>query len=246
MREIKKQGNGGYHLNQANQTPPKTTTQATSRWSRFNHKPEVMKYLLDEQYHLCCYSELDANAYGIGFHIEHVENKSQNPGRTFDYSNLAASAIDAQRIGVLKGRQQAAGVPTDLFGGHAPGKQGAVDIQRFVSPHQPDCSRFFSYLSDGRIVPKENLNEWDSERAQYTIDVLNLNSQFLQSERKQWWDELSELFNEHLDNEMDLHSLAKVDLSPVSGKLKSFFSMTRQFFGPIAEDVLRHDQPELL
>ncbi|MCG5517238.1 TIGR02646 family protein [Ectothiorhodospira sp. 9100] len=203
-----------------------------------------MNYLLDEQFHLCCYSELDANAYGIGFHIEHVENKSQNPKQTFDYANLAASAMEAQRIGVLKGHQQLAG--SDLFGGHAPDKQRAVDMQRFVSPHQSDCDRFFSYLSDGRIVPKENLDDWDSERAHYTIDVLNLNSQFLRSERRQWWDELSELFDEHLDNKMDLHSLATVDLLPVSGKLKSFFSMTRQFFGPIAEEILRHEQPELV
>ncbi|EJT4385593.1 TIGR02646 family protein, partial [Salmonella enterica] len=53
-----------------------------------------MTLLLNEQYHLCCYSEIRADLRGLGYHIEHVENKSQQPGRTFDYQNLAASALD--------------------------------------------------------------------------------------------------------------------------------------------------------
>lgn len=246
MRHITKQGNGGFQLNRAHQSPPQTSAAATSRWRRFNHKSALLQSLLDEQYQLCCYSELNAAAYGFGFHIEHIENKSQRPERTFEYTNLAASALDSQRINVLKDLQLAANVPTDLFGGHAPGKQQSVDRQRFISPHQPDCAQFFSYLSDGRIVPTETLNTSDKERAQYTIDLLNLNSPFLQVERQKWWDELSELLDAHLDQAMDLHSLATVDLLPVSTTLKPFFSLTRQFFGHIAEDVLQQNAPELL
>jgi|AntDeeMinimDraft_4_1070355.scaffolds.fasta_scaffold06195_2 uncharacterized protein (TIGR02646 family) len=246
MRHITKQGNGGFQLDRANQSPPQISEEATSRWSSFNHKSAVLQSLLDEQYQLCCYSELNAAAYGFGFHIEHIKNKNQQPERAFDYANLAASALEAQGIHALRNQQQAADVPTDLFGGHAPGKQQSVDMQRFISPHQPDCSRFFSYLSDGRIVPSEILSASDKERAQYTIDLLNLNSPFLQVERRKWWDELSELLDEHLDKEMDLHSLANVDLVPVSSTLKPFFSLTRQFFGRIAEDVLQQNAPELL
>ncbi|ELI0860547.1 TIGR02646 family protein, partial [Salmonella enterica] len=77
-----------------------------------------MTLLLNEQYHLCCYSEIRADLRGLGYHIEHVENKSQQPGRTFDYQNLAASALDSENGLHLFG--------INAFGGHARGKQEAV------------------------------------------------------------------------------------------------------------------------
>jgi len=79
------------------------------------------------------------------------------------------------------------------------------------------------------------------------IDLLNLNSPFLQVERRTWWDELDTLFAEHLSNAtMDLYCLAAIDLVPTAGKLSPFFSITRQLFGPIAEKVLQQEVPELL
>lgn len=93
MRAITKQGAGGFHLSQSHRDPPTTPEQATSRWGSFAHKSPVMDRLLEEQYHLCCYSEFRPDQEGLGYHIEHVENKSQNPARTFDYTNLAASAL---------------------------------------------------------------------------------------------------------------------------------------------------------
>ena len=90
------------------------------------------------------------------------------------------------------------------------------------------------------------MNERDSARTQYTIDLLNLNSPFLLAERSKWWEELDRLFDEHLNNEMDLHSLAAIDLVPIAQRLSPFFSMTRQFFGRIAEDVLQQYAPELI
>ena len=86
MRAITKQGTGGHHLSQSHANPPVTHAQATSRWGSFAHKAHVQQCLLDEQYQLCCYSELRADEEGLGYHIEHVENKSQNPARTFDYT----------------------------------------------------------------------------------------------------------------------------------------------------------------
>jgi uncharacterized protein (TIGR02646 family) len=246
MRHIRKQGDGGYHLNQAHQQPPQTAEQATRRWHSFSHKQQVLEYLLQEQYQLCCYSELRADEHGIGYHIEHVENKSQAPQRTFDYTNLAASALASDRLGSFLDQQEQRNLSADLFGGHAQGKQESVDMQRFVSPHQPDCARFFAYLSDGRVVPAEGLNQQDRDRALYTIDLLNLNIPFLQVERRKWWDELDQLVDEHLSKAMDLHYLASVDLVPTAHRLSPFFTMTRQFFGRIAEDVLHQSAPQLL
>lgn len=241
MRAITKQGNGGYHLNQAHANPPQTDQQATSRWGSFTHKQAVLQSLVDEQYHLCCYSELRADQEGLGYHIEHVENKRQNPPRTFDYSNLAASALDsANDLQAFKAQGH------EVFGGHARGKQQPTDINRFISCHQPDCGRFFVYLSDGRIVPGQGLPQPEQDRAQYTIDTLNLNSPFLITRRRQWWDELDGLFQEHTSKGWSLADLAAVDLVPTHNKLSRFFSLTRQFFGPIAEQALQHQAPGLV
>ena len=237
MRAIQKQGDGGYHLNQAHAVPPADASQATSRWRNFGHKATLQSALLYEQYQLCCYSELRADQEGLGYHIEHVENKSQAPARTFDYSNLAASALSSDDLGHLNS--------AEAFGGHAAGKQAACDMVLFVSCHQPDCRRFFSYLSDGRVVPSNTLEANEPARAQYTIDLLNLNSPFLVNRRRRWWDELDELYQEHHAKGWSLEDLASVDLLPVNGALSRFFSLTRQFFGSIAEGVLHQQASQL-
>lgn len=246
MRHIRKQGNGGQVLSRAHANPPQTKRTATTRWQRFEGKQEVLDFLLTEQYQLCCYSELRADQQRLGYHIEHVENKSQHPQRTFDYTNLAASALRSDDLAPFVAAQPVVQQPQAVFGGHAPGKQQAVDMQRFVSPHQADCAGFFAYLSDGRIVPADGLDNTDADRAQYTIDLLNLNSPYLLTQRRNWWDELDRLFAEHINDDMDLRCLAGVDLLPRHQSLSPFFTLTRQFFGPIAEEVLHQDAPELL
>jgi uncharacterized protein (TIGR02646 family) len=237
MRAITQRGSGGFELNRAHAKPPTTSAQARSRWVRFGDKPAVLQALLDEQYQLCCYSELRADQEGLGYHIEHLENKSQAPVRTFDYSNLAASVLRDDELQRLS--------RGEAFGGHAAGKQQAPDMAMFVECHQPDCARYFSYLSDGRVVPSHGLADSDQAKAIYTIETLNLNSAFLQTRRKQWWAELDDLFQDHLAKGWSLPDLAAVDLVPARRELSRFFSLTRQFFGPIAEQVLRQCVSEL-
>lgn len=243
MRAIQKQGTGGFQLNQSHTNPPQTPGQAISRWGSFGHKEALLRSLLTEQYHLCCYSELRADEEDLGYHIEHVENKQQNPPRTFDYGNLAASALHSEVLGGFKAQGN------EVFGGHARGKNGIngpVDMLRFVSPHQADCPRFFAYLSDGRVIPADNLNAQERDKAHYTIDTLNLNSPYLRTLRQKWWDELDDLFEEHIDKGWSLAHLVALELVPSSGKLRRFFSLTRQFFGTIAEKTLQQQAPELL
>lgn len=242
MRAVKKSGGGTVQLNQAHSNPPQTDRATTVRWKRFRpHKAAVQQCLLDEQYHLCCYSELRADEEGLGYHIEHVENKSQNPARTFDYTNLAASALNsANDLKAFKAQGH------EVFGGHAAGKQQAVDMTRFVSCHQPDCRRFFAYLSDGRITPALGLSAQDFDKADYTITLLNLNSPYLITRRRQWWDELDQLFQEHQTKGWSLPDLASIDLVPRNQRLSRFFSLTRQFFGQLAEQTLQQHAPGLV
>lgn len=246
MRYIVKRNNYGHFLDRAHATPPQTPQQATSRWSSFGHKPQILDFLLAEQYHLCCYSELRADELNVGYHIEHVENKSANPQRTFDFTNFAASAFSGGDIPSFLTTYSSPAGPRTIFGGHAPGKQKSVDINRFISPHQPDCSRFFIYISDGRITPTQGLNNVDTDRAQYTIDLLNLNSPFLVTQRRKWWSELDDLFEEHSDDAFDISCLVGIHLIPHGEYIYPFFSLTRGFFGRISEEILQNDAPNLL
>lgn len=240
MRHVIKTRGGTDALLTANENPPQDSDQSTRRWRNFRRdKADLMTLLLNEQYHLCCYSEIRADLRGLGYHIEHVENKSQQPGRTFDYQNLAASALDSENGLHLFG--------INAFGGHAQGKNKSVDMAKFIHCHLPDCSRYFAYLSDGRIVPADELNAQEMERAEYTIDLLNLNSGFLQTERRNHWEELEQLFDEHIEKGWDLQQLLQLELVPSSDhKLHEFFSITRQFFQQEAEQVLHIHAPALI
>lgn len=246
MKHIHKQGAGPQKLQQAHANPPQTADQATSRWQRYDdHKQSLLtEHLLLEQFGLCGYSEVEASKLGLGFHIEHVENKSQNPARTFDYHNLIASAFSSN-----EGLPLAKAQNWELFGGHASGKQGhptPVDMARLVSPLLPDCARFFAYLSNGKVEPKLRLSAEDHNRALYTLDILNLNSPFLVSLRQEWWEDLDLLYKDHIPKGWSVEHLAAVDLLPRNHRLSPFFTLTRQFFGPIAEHLLTQQAPQLV
>lgn len=239
MRAIAKAGIGTTRLNAEHAQPPRTADEATHRWQRFRRgKARVLNHLLDEQYQLCCYSEIRPDRLGLGCHIEHLQPKSQYPLRTFDYQNLAASALDSDND--LKAFKAQA---NETFGGHA--KLNDYDSTLFISCHQSDCARFFAYLSDGRVVPASGLASHDTAKASYTIALLNLNSPYLVTQRQSWWDELDQWLAEHDAKGWSLEHLAEVDLVPTGGKLSQFFSLTRQFFGSVAEQVIAKRAPEL-
>lgn len=229
MRFIAKRNGGGYHLEQAHQNPPTTETQATSRWRSFGHKAHLLTYLLDEQFGLCCYSELRADLENLGYHIEHVKPKSDYSAETFNYGNLAASALSSENLSTL--------IDEDVFGGHY--KKSNYDPHLFISCHDADCPRYFAYLSDGRVVTSENLSESDKQRADYTITLLNLNCSFLVNRRRRWHEELEQFFEEHLSKNWSLEYLASMDLIPINRQLSPFFSVTKQFFGVVADRVLQ-------
>lgn len=237
MRSIIKIGNGSRHLDRANNNPPTTEEEATNRWKSFRkHKARLVECLSYEQYGLCGYSEIRPDKVGLGTHIEHIEPKSKNPSRTFDYRNLILSALASDD---LQSRAK-----DDVFGGHA--KARVYDSSLFVSCLNPICSQHFVYLLDGRVEPSNKLDQNTQKNAQYTIDLLNLNSPYLVNLRQNWLDEIDTLIDEHIINEGSLECLAGVDLLPHGEKLSEFFTATRQRFGSIAEIILREEnEPRL-
>jgi len=236
MRTIHKQGIGGYYLANASQSPPTTSQQAKSRWSSFGYKDEVTRNLDTEQYGLCAYSEIRPDEYGLGTHIEHLEPKSQNPQRTFDYNNLVLSALSNDDMQKL--------VCGDVFGGHA--KLNNYDAELFISCLDANCASYFAYLSNGLVEPLRRLDNDGQKKARYTIDLLNLNSHYLVTQRKIWLNELDELIDEHIDKNMSLLYLAVIDLTPTNNKLSPFFTATRQRFGKQAEQLLAKHSPDML
>jgi uncharacterized protein (TIGR02646 family) len=244
MRYIKKGTYVPSCLNQQHLNPPQTPKDAESRWdSRAlkKCKPKIVVELLREQYGLCCYSEVNLDDQCLGYHIEHVENKSQNPARTFDYLNLAASALDSKND-LTRFKTQGC----ENFGGHAAGKQQSVDMNLFISCFDPTVSSFFAYSSDGLVSAKLNLSPTDQTIATYTIDLLNLNSPYLVNLRRNCWLELDTVYEENISKYWCLDTLIELDITDSNQKLRSFFSLTRQFYGQRGEQVLHAKAPYLL
>ena len=220
----------GHHpqLQNAALNPPNSSAEASARWNSLKDKKGLLSILLREQYHLCGYSEYDCSP--IGFHIEHVENKSQNPQGTFEFCNLLASAFHSDALARIPAK--------DLFGGHSVGKSTSVDMTRFVSPLDAGCWHYFVYLQSGRVIPNPRIGEQSRDKASYTIDLLNLNSAFLVSKRRAHWTSLAAEFDEHVEQGWSIRYLVEAYLVPTNSRLFPFFSVTRQFFGTVAEQVI--------
>lgn len=111
----------------------------------------IRQVLLAEQHYLCgyCCEKIDLHAS----HVEHMHPKSIYQNESLDYYNLIASCIGRgnKTCGMAKDDQDS-------------------DI---VYPTDADCeAQFYVRISDGTMQGR-------SEKAKHTIDVLNLNAQFL-------------------------------------------------------------------
>jgi len=224
MRLVTKNTARDAYTHLANETPPTTSAESSVAWRGFSGKNLLKSALLEDQHGLCCYTEIDADAEGWDYHIEHIENKSQNPSRTFDLQNLGASALSDKDLQKIKPVKQY------VFGGHAVKKVKNIDMTRFVHFHLPDCSKFFAYLSTGDVVPALGLNTQERVSAQYTIDHLNLNSPLLQLLRKKWHEELKEAYESSATDKKAVQELVRVHITPMNHKLIRFFTLSQQFF----------------
>jgi len=214
-------------LAQAHRKPPPTPEAAANRWGAFRKKgkkQQTREYLLAEQHSLCGYTEVNLLRFEHGMHIEHIAPKAVNPTRTFDYENLIVSALDSQSLGLF--------IREDRFGGHF--KLNKFDEEKFISPLMSNSESYFRYQSNGHISPAAALNSIDEERANYTIDLLNLNASFLVAQRRGWFDELFETIDDIqervLTREQQLLKLkqfAQAELSTESERLSSYYSVTK-------------------
>ncbi|EKN6414446.1 TIGR02646 family protein [Yersinia enterocolitica] len=240
MRHIIKR-DSDYYLSQRNKSKPNTAADATSAWKNFNYKEATVKRCLNEQFFLCCYSEIClSNRFSImgsegitvsqdyGYHLEHIEPKSLTPQKTFEHSNLAVSAISSSHLRLLDKK--------DVFGGHA--KLSRYNNISFISPLMTNSQDYFHYETSGKVVPKESLKDKrEKAKARLTIYLLNLNSPVLVDWRKIWISSLSQIIDES-----EVHvikQIAELELSPIGNSLRPFHTAQRQLFGTIGDDVCK-------
>ncbi|MBW3533439.1 retron system putative HNH endonuclease [Shewanella sp. NKUCC06_TVS] len=228
MKYIIKSANAA--LDHLNKTPPQDTLEARTRWQRIKSKTknETRKKCCAEQFGLCGYSEVAllkanfTNFTDLGAHLEHVEPKSKVPQRTFDHKNLILCAIDTNdQKNITKG---------DIFGGHY--KDDWHEPNDFINPFMVDCSSYFHFENDGRIKPSIHRSVFEQCKAQITIDRLNLNSPTLVVWRKNWYEEISDDIDKHLDpyDQVGLAKLKDMTLMQNNGLLPPFYSMLKQLF----------------
>lgn len=126
------------------------------------HKILLKNSLLSEQGHICCYccKPIDTK----NSHIEHIRPKERDEYRaiSLEYENLLASCQG------YHDREENCG--------HS--KDNAFNEELFVSPLEENCESLFEFSDRGKIKAVDG-----NERAGYTIELLNLDTEQLNAAR---------------------------------------------------------------
>ncbi len=134
-------------------------------------KPKLHEALVTEQGRVCCYCE--GRISTSDSHIEHFRPQSKRPDLAIDYGNLFASCgkpTNPRTVPV-----HCAVEKDDWY------EEPVEEI--IVSPLEVQCSQFFRYTGDGEILPADS--DMPQARAQKTIDLMALDSESLNSQRRE-------------------------------------------------------------
>ena len=185
--------------------------------------PPVKEALLQEQNGLCCYCE--SNIFDQNNHIEHYEPRARNPGRIFDYTNMACSCNG--------------GADKDRHCGHKKGCE--YDNTLFINPSVEASGHLFSYDAEGGIAPVTGAPANQAERVEYMIRTLNLDCPKLTGMRKAHGRSVVKIINGFIEAQAvyQLQEMADFHLIPdENNQLQPFFSLSLQLFGDIGMEVL--------
>jgi uncharacterized protein (TIGR02646 family) len=142
-------------------------------------KKRLREYLLEHEQKInssycCVYCERKITL--ARSHIEHIKPKSVYKADTFNYQNLTVSCLEEREVVVngLKGK-------LDTCGHY---KENRFDEAKFINPVLDDPKDFFTYdITTGNVSPREGLSGKEQGKANYTIDLLNLNHAYLADTR---------------------------------------------------------------
>lgn len=146
-----------------------TDTSGLITWNSYNsnRKRYLKEFILEnEQNWLCCYCEKKITADKTSSHIEHVKPKSLDVlALTFDYNNLLVSC-EGNHFNEI-------GDNTKSSCGHK--KDNLFDEEKFLNPIEvSNICDYFTFDSDTGMI---SASSKDSIKANYTLEVLNLNGE---------------------------------------------------------------------
>jgi len=226
-------------LNARRNNPPETTIAAKKAWRRSNKK-DIRKACFKQQQGLCAYTELSLGENELGCHLEHIAPRSSHPELTFVPHNIILSILGDVQSGALQQHEK--------FGGHHKSEEYSDDW--FISPFNVHCGEFFKYQVTGEVEASKALETNEQEKANKTIQALNLNAEYLVERRKICLGviageiEALGVENAALDLKLgspcapegdqqvfvELMELAKATLEPMDRKLPEFYSAKKQLF----------------
>lgn len=173
---------------------------------------DLRQNLRQEQEGLCCYCELEVED-GDG-HIEHMEPRSRNQARTYDYSNLAISCNG--------GHTEHCGHYKDNKSGHS------WDAGRFLPPHDPATAELFEYLLDGSVQATVK----DPGRASYLINYLGLDCSRLTNRRREHARSLVDTLGDQPGQDLVDWLRQEYLQTGANDRLKQFYSLSKQILEP--------------
>jgi uncharacterized protein (TIGR02646 family) len=136
-----------------------------NNWRDVTHveKAEIWAGLNTMQDNHCAYceSKIRTEPDSHHAHIEHFRQRSWHPQGTFDWSNLFGSCNREDSCGKYKDNQ-------------------TYKHRDLIKVDQENPDRYLRFLPDGQVVPAENLDSKDVQRANETIRVFNLNGSLRQ------------------------------------------------------------------
>lgn len=144
-----------------------------SKWEELNVELRYnmrLHILLYEQDCLCGYSEIPLDAENTSSHIDHFVKRDYDHSKIFDWDNLVVSAIDEDYGGKYKDNTY---------------KIKQNEYAQIFNPTKDDMGQYIEYLRDGRIAPRDGIQDAINDKILKTIEVFNLNCRSLKNRRKQ-------------------------------------------------------------
>jgi uncharacterized protein (TIGR02646 family) len=118
---------------------------------------QVVDTLNGLQANHCAYCECDLSNEGTNPHVDHFEQRSRTPAKTFEWANLFRSCSHHECCAKHKDR---------LASTYAPGALLKPDVD---NPRQ-----YIEFDTQGRVAPRRELSDTERQRADVTIRVFNL------------------------------------------------------------------------
>ncbi len=124
--------------------------------------------LLHEQNLLCAYCEKEIDAESKNSNIDHFKTRHLYPNETLEYRNLLVSCNSKISCSHIKDNYRLT----------------KEDYTKIINPIYQNPNDYFEYGFAGDILIKNDLSKEQQERAEFSIEIFNLNHKSLIDNRK--------------------------------------------------------------